>query len=325
LHLEDEHRVFFLKATESTCEHFYTEDVEEDSNENKNKPLMKPFQLLHPGQSTEFGVLFKPTLAQRLEGKIRVLVADAYSDKTLIELVGEGCTDEFTLSGLEEDTQESLKEDIIQAVRANHIEFGACPIGKRCSRTFTITNNTRWSIMRFEWEAHAPFQFSPKVGHLLPGCVKNITVTLKSDVPVTFRRHLVKCKVTKINFELPGQRKVPDWDDQTCTVTHEKSTRKDLASMWPEIEKVVKTVPEPAHTVVKESGQEVNVYLSALVAYAQFKLSTTVVQVEDTVPSQTATATFTMENTGKIALEYSWIEDADREDMKKRYSTTLMC
>lgn len=99
------------------------------------EPPKKPFLLLHHGQSAEFDVIFKPTLAQRLEGKIRVLVGDTYCDKTLIELVGEGHNDEFTLDRLEEDTEErnapsSLKKDIIDGKRGEvaQVEQG----GGRC-------------------------------------------------------------------------------------------------------------------------------------------------------------------------------------------------
>nr|XP_021410876.1 hydrocephalus-inducing protein homolog [Lonchura striata domestica] len=176
-------------------------------------------------------------------------------------------------------------------VRVNHLQFGDCPVGKPCHRTFTITNHTRKKVMRFEWEADAPFQFSPKVGHLHPGCAKVITVTLKSDVPGTFRRHLVKCKVTKINFDLP-RRKVPDWDDEKCSkYTLKMATSKDPEEEFPKIEKVLEIASEPAHTVVEESSQELEVYLSAVVAYTQFKLNTTVVQFKDTLPFQTRTTT----------------------------------
>ncbi|RLV63144.1 hypothetical protein DV515_00018572, partial [Chloebia gouldiae] len=121
LRLEDEHGAFFLKGRASTREVFHTEDVEEDSIGNENKSPKKPFFLLHHGQSTEFDVIFKPTLAQRLEGKICLFVGDI-SSKTLVELVGEGHKDEFTLDGLEEDTEEgytesSLKKDIIDGKR----------------------------------------------------------------------------------------------------------------------------------------------------------------------------------------------------------------
>ncbi|XP_054152188.1 hydrocephalus-inducing protein-like [Melozone crissalis] len=315
LQLEDEHGAFSLKGRAFTFKTVLTGDMEEDSVRNETKPPKQTFILLRHGQSAQFKVIFKPTLAQRVEGKIALVVGDICM--TLVELVGEGHNDEFTLDGLKEDTQErnaksSLRKDIIDAVRVNHIEFGHCPVGKRCRRTFTITNRTLTQAMRFEWDADAPFQFSPKVGHLHPGCAKGITVILRSDVPVTFRRHLVKCKVTKINFELPP-RKVLDWDDQMRTVTLRDTTWKDPAARWPKKEKVVEPVLEPAHTVVEESSQEAEVYLSAVVAHAQFKLSTTVVEFKDTLPFQTRTAFFRLYNTGKIALEYSWEEAGDSE------------
>ncbi|NXI25812.1 HYDIN protein, partial [Sterrhoptilus dennistouni] len=241
LHVEDEHGAFFVKGRGSTIERFYPEDMRPDSTEKVAK-LSTPFLLLLRGESTEFNVIFKPTLAQRLEGRIRAFVGDKYSEKTLIELVGEGHKDDFTLDGLEEDTQErnaksSLKKDIIDAVRVNHIQFGDCSVGEPCNRTFTITNHTCTKVMRFEWEEKAPFQFSPKVGHLHPGCAKGITVTLKSDIPVTFRRYPVKCKVTEINFELP-EKEVQDWDDKTRSVKWKVITRKDPAASWPEKKKV---------------------------------------------------------------------------------------
>ncbi|KAM3664992.1 hydrocephalus-inducing protein homolog [Ammospiza maritima maritima] len=315
LQLEDEHGAFSLKGRAFTFKTVLTGDMEEDSVRNETKPPKQTFILLRHGQSAQFKVIFKPTLAQRVEGKIALVVGDICM--TLVELVGEGHNDEFTLDGLKEDTQErnaksSLRKDIIDAVRVNHIEFGHCPVGKRCRRTFTITNRTLTQAMRFEWDADAPFQFSPKVGHLHPGCAKNITVILRSDVPVTFRRHLVKCKVTKINFELP-RKKVLDWDDQMRTVTLKDTMWKDPAARWPKKEKVVEPVLEPAHTVVQESSQEAEVYLSAVVAHAQFKLSTTVVEFKDTLPFQTRTAFFRLCNTGKIALEYFWEEAGDSE------------
>ncbi|NWR04798.1 HYDIN protein, partial [Paradoxornis webbianus] len=313
LHLEDEHGVFSLKGRDSTLETFYTEDVKA-TRMNSPSPK-KPFLLLHSGQSTKFDVIFKPTLAQRLEGRIHVLGKDRYSKKSPIKLVGEGHKDEFTLDGLEEDRQERnaksiLKKDIIDAVRVNHIQFGDRSVGKPCDRTFTITNHTSTKVMRFEWETNVPFQFSPKVGHLHPGCAKDITVTLKSDVPATFRRHLVKCKVTKMNFKLPGGE-VPDWDDQMCIVTSKDTTRKDPAASWPENKEAVETVPEWAHAVVEESSQEAEVYLSASVVYSQFKLNTILVQFKDTLLFQKSKAIFRMHNAGKVALEYSWEEAAD--------------
>ncbi|NWV04316.1 HYDIN protein, partial [Ptilonorhynchus violaceus] len=255
----------------------------------------KPYLLLHRGQSAKFDVIFKPTLAQRLEGKIRLSLGNNFYNKTQIELVGEGHDDKFILDGLEEDhkkrnAKSSLQKDIIDAFKVDHIQFGDRPVGKRCCKTLTITNRSKKKVMRFEWEAHAPFHFSPKVGHLHPGCAKVITVTLKSDVPATFRRQLAKCKVARIKLDLPPEE-VCDWDDKMFVVTWVDTTRGDLEASWSPKQKVVERVPEPAHTVVQRSRHEIEVYLSAHVDYAQFKMNTIIVQLKDTFPFQTRTAT----------------------------------
>ncbi|XP_077041133.1 hydrocephalus-inducing protein homolog [Agelaius phoeniceus] len=325
LRLEHEYGAFFLKGRASTLEVFHTED--EDSVGNESKPT-KPFFLLHRGESTEFDVIFKPTLAQRLEGKIRLLVGDTCSNKILVELVGEGHRDRFAFRGLKEDTEErdaksSLNKDIIDAVRVNHVDFGHCPVGKRCRRTFAIVNRTRHRFLRFEWEADGPFHISPKVGHLRPRRAKEIKVSFKSNVPVTYRRHLVKCKVTKIEFQLPP-RKVPDWDDRKCIVSWKTTPRKDPGDKFYKMEKVVEPVPETDHTVVEDSTQEAEVCLSAAVAYTQLKTNTIVVQFKDTLPFQTRTATFRIHNTGKVALEYYWEELVASKPVKKPYSVALM-
>ncbi|NXH45540.1 HYDIN protein, partial [Dicaeum eximium] len=240
LRLEDEHRAFFLKGRASTLKRFYTGDAEEDSIGNESKSPKKSFLLLCHGQSTKFDVIFKPPLAQRLEGKIHVLEGDTYSNMTLIELVGEGHKDEFTLEGLEKDTEErnaksSLMKDIIDGKRGEAAKVeqrrGKCLI--MCVLSQARPGLSPTGLGGCGHGSHA----CRAVGHLHPGCAKGITVTLKSDVPATFRRHPVKCKVTKINFELP-QRNVQDWDDQMSVVTWKDTTRKDRGARWPKKEKV---------------------------------------------------------------------------------------
>ncbi|XP_041316624.1 hydrocephalus-inducing protein-like, partial [Pyrgilauda ruficollis] len=86
---------------------------------------------------------------------------------------------------------------------------------------------------------------------------------------------------------------------------------------------VVKIAPEPVHTVVEDSSQEVEVYLSAVVGYPELKLNTVVVQFKDTLPFHTRTATLKLCNTGKVALEYYWEEAAGSEAVKMPQSTAL--
>ncbi|NWV78317.1 HYDIN protein, partial [Dasyornis broadbenti] len=290
----------------------------------------KPFLLLHRGESIEFDVIFKPTMAQRLEGRIRMLMGNTYSDKIEIELVGEGHSDRVSFDGLEEDEVErtaesSLQKDIIDAVGVNHIQFGLCPVGKCCHRTFTMTSHYTSKVMRFEWETDAPFEITPKVGHLRPRCAKVITVSFKSEVPTIFSRHLAKCKMDMIKYELP-KRKVPDWDDRMQLVTWVDSTRKDPENTWPEKDEVVEIAPEPAHEMLEENKQENQVYFSALVAGGQLEMSTRKIRFKDTIPYQTRTASFRIDNTGMIPLEYHWQIAVDKEAVHrvKPYSRLVM-
>ncbi|XP_050169331.1 hydrocephalus-inducing protein homolog [Myiozetetes cayanensis] len=211
------------------------------------------------------------------------------------------------------------------AVRVNHIEFGDCAVGKLCDKTFAVTNRSKEEVMRFEWPADAPFQFSPKVGHLQPGRAKDIKVTLKSNVPVTFKRHSVTCKVAKIKYQLPPEEDY-DWDDEMRMVQWEDTSEKRPGARWPLKRKVARALQEPSHTVLGESSYEVE--LSARVGYAKYKLDTAEVQFKKTELFQTETSTFQMYNTGNIALKYSWEVALEEERPLKRagkpFSKTLM-
>ncbi|NXS93719.1 HYDIN protein, partial [Jacana jacana] len=310
--LLDEGGVFFLKARPTTHCIYQAPGMKEDSSGEERKPHTASLVLQH-GESAEFDVLFKPTLAQRVEGKILLSVVDNPYEETNIQLVGEGYKDDFTLDNIhglveesmEENTEGILEEDIIEAARVDHIQFGDCHVGTAYPVTFTITNRSREEAMRFEWLADTPFHFSPQVGHLHAGCAKDITVTLKSDNPVTFKKYPVRCQVARIAFQLPPEQ-VTDWDDRLRTVKWVDATR-DLAATWPVKKKVIETDPEPAHTVLEKSSREVELHLSAVIDYAKFQLDTDTIQFKETLLFQTRIFSFPMSNTGNVALEYTWM------------------
>ncbi|KAF1661855.1 hypothetical protein FQA23_0006661, partial [Aptenodytes patagonicus] len=316
--LLDEGGVFFLKARPTTHCIYQAAGVKEDSPGEERKPHTASL-VLHHGELAEFDVLFKPNLAQRVEGKIHLSVVDNPYEETNIQLVGEGYEDDFTLDNIhglvadskEENTEGNLEEDIIEAARVDHIQFGDCHIGTPYPMTFTITNRSRVEGMRFEWLAGTPFHFSPQVGHLHAGCAKDITVTLKSDVAVAFKMHPVKCKVARIAFQLPPEQ-VTDWDDRLRTVKW-VDAMKGPAATWPVKKKVIETDPEPAHTVLEKSSREVELHLSAVVDYAEFKLDTDVIQFKETLLFQTRTFTFQLSNRGSVALEYTWMVAVEDE------------
>ncbi|NWU95982.1 HYDIN protein, partial [Upupa epops] len=315
--LLDAEGVFFLKARPTThCN--YQAAGGQDSPGKERKPHTTSL-VLHHGELAEFDVLFKPILAQRVEGKIHLSVVDNPYEDTNIQLVGEGFEDDFTLDNIhglvadskEESTESSTDEDIVQAARVNHIQFGDCHIGTPYTVTFTITNRSRVEPMRFEWLAETPFHFSPQVGHLHAGCAKDITVTLKSDVPLTFKMHLVKCMVAKITFQLPPEQ-VADWDDRLRTIKWVDAMR-DPEAMWPVKKKVIETDPEPVHTVLEKSSRVMELLLSAVIDYAEFMLDTNLIQFKETLIFQTRTFTFQLANTGNVALEYTWMAAVENE------------
>ncbi len=77
-----------------------------------------------------------------------------------------------------------------------------------------MTNHSSTDNVRFSWPDHPNLTFSPKVGHLLHGCTKDITVSFKTDKPVTLNSVELKCKVTKIVYEDISTSEYIDWDER---------------------------------------------------------------------------------------------------------------
>ncbi|CAM9170016.1 unnamed protein product, partial [Bubo scandiacus] len=206
--LLDEGVVFFLKARPTTHCIYQAAGMEEDAPGEERKPHTASL-VLHHGESAEFDVLFKPTLAQRVEGRTHLSVVDNPYKETNIQLVGEGYEDDFMLDNIhelmansEENTEGNMKEDIIEGDR---------------------------------------------------------------DRPRT-------------SSHCPG-----------------------------------------------ESIREVELRLSAVVDYAEFKLKTDMIEFKETLLFQTRMFTFQLSNTGNVALEYTWmaaVEDEKASQQNKPYTIT---
>ena len=78
------------------------------------------------------------------------------------------------------------------------------------------------------------------MGHLHAGCAKNITVTLRPDIAVAFKKHPVRCKVARIALQLLPEQ-VPDWDNCLHTVKWVDAMRGPAAT-WPVKKKVRSTI-----------------------------------------------------------------------------------
>uniref|UniRef100_A0A803TEP1 HYDIN axonemal central pair apparatus protein n=1 Tax=Anolis carolinensis TaxID=28377 RepID=A0A803TEP1_ANOCA len=324
LDVSDENSAFSLKPTSTTqCTYMnYKTEEHGPSEGGKGKPhtasLFLPIE-----ESAEFEVVFHPSLTQRLEGQIRLSIVDNQYEETRIQMVGEGYQEDVTLDNIRslmdggesgsaeehlgESTAESKakrKEDLVSlpaAARLDHIWFGDCIVGKPYQATFTITNHSKTDAMRFEWPALNPhLTFSPQVGHLHASCSKNTILTFKAKAPLCIREQLLKCKVSRIAFPQPADQ-VPDWDDRQHTVKW-VDVSKASGNPRPVIEKD----PEPAYLPLEEGGRELELRVSAIVDYAQYKLEVDAVHFKDTLLFQTRVFKVELFNTGNVQLEYSW-------------------
>lgn len=184
-----------------------------------------------------------PRAIQTYQGSLQITVTDNQFEDTLVQLIGEGYQEEIILDNLpsmppltanylgEPEASDLLADEDLAALKSNSIHFGDCYINERKQLLFTMKNTSKTQCYRFEWQelaiqgsnltgANAPLsdpingglpastsspivQFSPRIGHLHAGCVKDIAVTFKSSEPKFLKNELVKCILAKISFEQP--------------------------------------------------------------------------------------------------------------------------
>uniref|UniRef100_A0A4X2JPP9 HYDIN axonemal central pair apparatus protein n=1 Tax=Vombatus ursinus TaxID=29139 RepID=A0A4X2JPP9_VOMUR len=301
--LRDNMSVFSLKGRPTTN---YIYITEENHPDEKSKKAHTASLIIYPGETAEFEVYFKPRRAEKVMGTICLSVVNNQYEETTIQMLGEGYEDDITLDNIhglatttKSDVEGSLFWETVMArykscpsfcslaARVDHIQFGDCHVGSTYEVTFTITNRSQANAVRFEWPIMHPLHFSPQAGHLHAGCAKDITVTLKSHSTVNLKKTLVKCRLSRIVFQQPVDQ-VPDWDNHMRTVKW-VDTVKSPTSKIPPKKKVIETDPEPAHTVLEENYQELELYVSAVVDYSSFRSQVKEVNFKDTLVFQTRT------------------------------------
>ncbi|XP_073515931.1 hydrocephalus-inducing protein homolog isoform X2 [Phyllobates terribilis] len=265
--------------------------------------------ILRPGETAEFEVLFCPPEALLYGGSLLVSVLDNQYEQSCVQLVGEGYMEDLTLDNIprpgELVTLEGpLEDDLVAAVRTEHIVFGDCHVGHQYQMTFTMTNRSHADAMRFEWPSQVPLEFSPQVGHIHAGCAKDVTVSLKSEVAVALRGSRVTCRASRISFPHPLDQ-VCDWDDRMRTVSWVDSGKG--AAGQPRRRKVIETDPEPVHTLLDAEPREVELLFSATVDYARYTAKCEHVRFRDTLLYQTRVYKFLLQNTGPVQLTASWL------------------
>ncbi|XP_003791425.1 hydrocephalus-inducing protein homolog isoform X2 [Otolemur garnettii] len=329
--LQEQLGAFSLKGRPTTS---YIYIIEDNKPNEKAKKAHTASVVVSPGNIAEFDVFFHAKKVGKMKGTIHLSVVNNQYEETFIHLVGEGYEDDITLdnihgmvssithtdsniSELSETEESSTMEDLIGASLVDHIQFGDCHIGNSYNISFTITNHSLVNVIRFEWPFLVTVSFSPQMGHLHPGCSKDIVVTMKSEVPITLKKMRVKCRLSKIMFQLPADQ-VADWDDCMRTVKWVDVPR-STAGTFTTKRKVTETDPEPAHSVLEENYRELQLQISANVDYASYQCYSGDVHFKETLVYQTRVFELDLVNLGLVQLEFSWMS----EDLSKAVSFAM--
>ncbi|PNI31897.1 HYDIN isoform 21, partial [Pan troglodytes] len=319
--LQDELGVFSLKGRPTTA---YIYITEENKPHVKAKKAHTASLVVSPGDTAEFDVVFHSQKVGRMRGIIHLSVINNQYEETSIHMVGEGYEDDITLDNIhglvaptsQEDIsisefteiiEDNDMEDLAAAALVDHIQFGDCHIGHSYNASFTVTNHSQVNLIRFEWPVSATIAFSPQMGHLHPGCAKDIVVTMKSDVPINLKNMRIRCKLSRIMFQLPADQ-VPDWDDHMHTVKWVDVPR-NMPGTFTTKRKVIETDPEPAHSVLEENYQELQLQISANVDFASYHCQARDVRFKETLVYQTRVFEFDVINSGRVQLEFSWVSE----------------
>ncbi|XP_059507551.1 hydrocephalus-inducing protein homolog [Stegostoma tigrinum] len=310
VNISDDYGVFSLKECIGTvCVYPKRHYIREENPEKVKESCMLTIKL-NSGEEAKFDVSFQPTRAQRLEGALYLTVLNNQFEDTIIRLIGEGFQDDITFDNIHGLRQTSsvesftnlLEEKDIKATHLEHIEFGDCHIGKPYLVTFTMTNRSAADIVRFEWISDiSEFNISPQFGHLHAGCAKDMTATFKSDLPVTYNQHTIKCIVSKITYPVPSDQ-VQDWDSRLSVVKWLNARH----GVRPAKKKVVEVEPEPVHMVLEDSSRELELKISAMVDYSDFECTCKSIIFKDTMLYQSRVYKIKVINKGPGALEYLW-------------------
>ncbi|ESO91099.1 hypothetical protein LOTGIDRAFT_122343, partial [Lottia gigantea] len=280
--------------------------------------------VVNVGEKATFECVFKPGHAQRYQGHIRLSVIDNQYEDSIVQLVGEGYEDDVTLDNIQSVTSDKIEPEQEEGNMADDDVAGRLAvIGheiilaqnlifylnratvlqlKLKTVMFSMTNHNTSDCIRFQWPTHPELKFVPQIGHLHGGCKKDIAVTFKASEPKTFTEEVVNCKVSKISFDKPMEQ-VADWDDRIRTVKWVDNT---TALERPGKMKVVEVENEPVFNEVPDTSRNLELLVSAVADYCQFKCKAEAINFKDTLMFQTRLYQVSMSNKGNVHLDFSW-------------------
>jgi hydrocephalus-inducing protein len=240
-------------------------------------------------------------------------------------------------------TGEGFSEDLIfEGVQDDDLYFKDNVVGRQQQQTFTMRNVCQNDV-RFQWQSHPDFSFSPSIGHIREGQSKMITVSFITDKVVKYINMKVACQWQKIEYE---NGRAPDWDDTLKTIKYtsrgllkptdeilSKSTVIDKKSLirkplikkpsWideeKEMVKVVEIKSEPPHTVLPVKTKDLVLKISAISDFIRYSIDTTDIAFSPTMMYEKRIVTARMTNTCQIRFDYTWRVD-DFKSLRTNYA-----
>ncbi|KAJ3215867.1 hypothetical protein HDU67_010224 [Dinochytrium kinnereticum] len=251
------------------------------------------YHILKPQETRSIEVKCRPLSIQKFEGELRVRVIDNSFEDSAIQISGEGYVDDVTFDDLPNEAD-------------NELLLGDCFIGETKQVIFTATNHST-DIIRLNWVTDvADFVFSPTVAHIRPKSQKEISVMFCPKQPMEVHNSKAVCKLAKIRYL--SQTVETEWDDRIKSVRWQMGDNKAAAPR-----KVVEHYPEPIHDVINSAISEHSLLLSALADYCSYECDVSAIRFKSTFMYQTRVYRFSMKNTGKVQLRYSFHFFADEE------------
>ncbi|XP_035498051.2 hydrocephalus-inducing protein homolog isoform X1 [Scophthalmus maximus] len=311
----DKHGVFTLTAAPgNTCSSISCSQLEA-SDDSENRSVHRTTLELNVNEQVEFEVSFYSDGPVSAEAEMMLQVEDNQHSDTVIPLTGETYWEIVSLDNVRRPSQKMDREDDERGRgQANNgssycevLDFGDCHVDCPYQESFTMTNHSSSTAVRFEWPPAGPqVVFSPQVGHLHAGCSKEVTVTFSSNQPVTLNNQPMRCEVHKVKFEQPVEQ-VMDWDDRQRTVqwlTPATQQESGTQPQQPVKNKVTET--EPRCSVVEGSHWGLELRVSTVCDYVKFTCSANSIHFKDTMLYRTRLHQLQIVNGGRVRLGYSW-------------------
>ncbi len=247
--------------------------------------------------------------------QIRIKVAKNPFEDYRIAVTGEGYQDDICFDQLPNNAADELR-------------LADCPVNKPHSIAFVVRNSSASKTFRFKWPTTiAGLTFSPSIGHLPPGCSKDVTVTFCAAAPVKMQPQDVKMATVQIQYKdaavAAAAAEGSAWDDRSTVIDYSAAPAggKDAAAAEP----VAKAEPEPAATDVSGTAKDVSLKVFAVADNPRFECDAKPILFRPTMMFQTRSYSFPLKNTSTAKMDFKFFvatADGAARDGSGLYSVT---